>query len=240
MGKNWTPEEDDLLRQLILQYGKQWSIIASFIPGRSATQVSSRWEKCINPDLIKGAFTVQEDQIIREFVQVNGPRAWGKIVTVLPHRSPKQCRERWSNNLSPDVDKGPWTSEEDLIIFDSFKKFGPKWSLIAQFIDGRTDNAVKNRWNASLSKRIVADQKGGQSLSPAKFRKYSKNSRNELEKAPETIEGESAMVCCELPFPTSPLPITHDDWRTEVSSLGISPRLEGILGMDTPQCGFFL
>jgi hypothetical protein len=39
-------------------------------------------------------------------------------------RSGKQIRERWFNNLCPQVKKGHWGVEEDLKIFKLYKKLG--------------------------------------------------------------------------------------------------------------------
>jgi hypothetical protein len=173
-GQKWTIEEDNQLRQQILQFGKQWSAIASNIPNRTATQIAARWEKCIDPKLTKGTFTREEDQVIRSFVQENGTRSWPKITRALPHRTPKQCRERWFNNLDPSVVKDPWTCEEDRRIFEAYIANGPKWSVIAHELPGRTDNAIKNRWNASISKRLRIVENGEQILGPSKVRKYSR------------------------------------------------------------------
>ena len=177
MGRNWTEEEDNLLRQLIAKYGKQWSVLATHIPNRSATQIAARWEKCINPKLTKGPFSADEDELIREFVKTHGVHAWPKVTTVLPNRTAKQCRERWFNNLDPVVTKGPWTPEEDQMIFEAYLKFGPKWSTIARNIPGRTDNSIKNRWHASISKRMRVDEGGEQYLAPCKLRRHTKRAR---------------------------------------------------------------
>lgn len=171
MGRNWTASEDDLLRDMISQYGKQWSVIASQFPNRSATQIAARWEKCINPKLHKGQFREEEDLAIIEFVENNGVHAWPKITSVLPNRTPKQCRERWFNNLDPNVVKTPWTPEEDELIFKNFIDIGTKWSVIAQLIPGRTDNSIKNRFNASISKRMREGTNGNFELLPCKPRK---------------------------------------------------------------------
>jgi hypothetical protein len=181
MARTWTQEEDDLLRRYIAQFGKQWTAIAGHIPNRSATQVAARWEKCINPALLKGQFTPDEDRLIVKFVEQHGIRVWPKITCVLPHRSPKQCRERWFNNLDPSVTKGPWTADEDAMIFEGYVAHGPRWALIAHQIPGRSDNAIKNRWNASISKRMVVREDGTRALAPSRFRKYTR--RNVAEKA---------------------------------------------------------
>lgn len=172
MGRNWTEQEDNLLRKYIAQFGRQWSVIATYIPGRNATQVAARWEKCINPKLTKGQFSAEEDQLIIDFVETHGIHAWPKVTSVLPNRTAKQCRERWFNNLDPSVTKDPWTPEEDQQIFELYQEYGPKWSQIARLIPGRTDNSIKNRWHASISKRIITGADGMVTLNPAKCRKH--------------------------------------------------------------------
>jgi hypothetical protein len=135
-------------------------VIASQMANRSASQVAARWEKCLDPRLSKGAFTSDEDQAIREHVKNHGPQNWPAVSQVLKNRSPKQCRERWFNHLDPSVSVAGWTLEEDTLIFEGHECYGPKWSLISKALPGRTDNAIKNRWNSSISKRVQLGPNG--------------------------------------------------------------------------------
>jgi hypothetical protein len=208
MQRKWTEDEDNLLRQFILRFGKQWSVIASHIPNRSATQIAARWEKCINPALTKGPFMPDEDRAIACFVDAHGTTSWPKIAAVLPHRTAKQCRERWFNNLDPAVVKAPWTADEDRLIFEGYRRYGPKWSIIARGMPGRTDNAIKNRWNASISKRTKLGEAGDQTLSPCKMRKQVRRQTvvtREVEHQPmrneQLFDGE---------IPLSPTPLGED------------------------------
>lgn len=62
-------------------------------------------------------------------------------------RTGKQCRERYINQLDPDVKKTAWTAEENNTILSLFPKFGTRWSQYLPYLPGRSDNAVKNRYH---------------------------------------------------------------------------------------------
>lgn len=62
------------------------------------------------------------------------------------NRSPKQCRDRWVNNIDPAIAKEIWTKEEDDILFDKHSIFGNKWCKISKFLQRRCGNSIKNRF----------------------------------------------------------------------------------------------
>merc|ERR1711988_2014749 len=105
------------------------------------------------PENSKRSWSAAEDQQLIDLVGRFGANRWPLIASHMPHRVGKQCRERWFQHLRPEVKKGSWTSQEDQTIENAVLRFGQKWTQISQLLPGRTDNAVKNRYNSNLRKR---------------------------------------------------------------------------------------
>ena len=158
---NWTAEEDALLHKLVTESASfvSWSMLASFFPNKTAAQLSGRWDKVINPALVKGSWTTEEDETIITFVRENGDKDWAKLALLLKGRTGKQCRERYRNHLDTSVKRTPWTKEEDERILQWVKENGTgKWKELSLSIPGRIGKQLRERWYNHLDPTL---KKGG-------------------------------------------------------------------------------
>ncbi|KAH6818040.1 hypothetical protein C2S51_001643, partial [Perilla frutescens var. frutescens] len=111
-------------------------------------------EEEANTSLNKGAWTAHEDGILAQYVAQHGPKRWKSLaIDAGLNRCGKSCRLRWLNYLRPDIKRGNFSDAEDDLILRFHRLLGNRWSLIAKRLPGRTDNEIKNYWNAHLRKK---------------------------------------------------------------------------------------
>ncbi|TGJ84310.1 hypothetical protein E0Z10_g4436 [Xylaria hypoxylon] len=103
--------------------------------------------------LRRGPWSQREDAALIRLVQQQGPLNWVKISDTLVSRSPKQCRERYHQNLKPTLNHEPISAEEGQLIEKLVGDLGKRWAEIARRLNNRSDNAVKNWWNGSQNRR---------------------------------------------------------------------------------------
>ncbi|KAJ8552138.1 hypothetical protein K7X08_028581 [Anisodus acutangulus] len=153
--RQWIPEEDEILRQAVQQFkGKSWKKIAECFKDRTDVQCLHRWQKVLDPELVKGSWSKEEDDKLIELVNIHGPKKWSTIAQELAGRIGKQCRERWHNHLNPAIKKEAWTQEEELTLIRAHQAYGNKWAELSKYLPGRSDNAIKNHWNSSVKKKL--------------------------------------------------------------------------------------
>lgn len=231
----WTTKEDNYLLQLIPRLNDNepinWDIIKTKLDEaqigscrKTTQQIMDRWKKVLNPALIKGAWSAEEDRQIIEWVNNNGAKNWSALANNLPGRLGKQCRERWVNSLDPNLSHNPWTQAEDNFLIKQHEILGNKWAQIAAQMPGRTDNSVKNRWNSSLKRKLERAAKG-EELVLKRGRKPKRPSQPfESQTINNVLETEKSSSMVEIGVPVPPL-LTKDDMLFPLSQNSISPGI---------------
>jgi hypothetical protein len=147
----WTEEEDNMLIALVhSQQRRSWQKVAETLSNKTAYDCYLRF-RSINPCLRKGAWDPTEDAKVMDAIKVYGKR-WNKIAKVFSNRNAKQIRDRYINYLDPEIVKGKFSVDEDLLILDLHSKYGNRWSFIRRFIPHRSSDMIKNRFNSSISR----------------------------------------------------------------------------------------
>ncbi|KAE7998474.1 hypothetical protein FH972_003018 [Carpinus fangiana] len=148
---------------------------------------------CSKEGLNRGAWTVQEDKILSEFITVHGEGKWRN----LPKRAGlkrcgKSCRLRWLNYLRPDIKRGNISPDEEELIVRLHKLLGNRWSLIAGRLPGRTDNEIKNYWNTNLGRRVEERRSSSTTAQTSSKHSSHSNENNSKPRAPTTVSSSPA------------------------------------------------
>ena len=129
-------------------------------------------------------FSPHDDRRLARIIRENVFTGWKNVAKQMPGFTAKQLRDRWNNYLSPKNSFQPWSPEEDRIITEKVKEFGTKWSRIATFLHGRSDNSIKNRWNTILKDQDEANK----APNTLELISSGRNTSNELEDNSEEIQ----------------------------------------------------
>merc|ERR1711871_1463608 len=94
--RRWTPEEDELLLKIHREH-PEWSSkeISAHFPTRTLKQCHSRWMECLNPEIRRGPFSKEEDELLLKLR--DSGKGWADMVQnpVLKNRSYTSCKNRY-------------------------------------------------------------------------------------------------------------------------------------------------
>ncbi|WRX28618.1 SANT/Myb domain - like 10 [Theobroma cacao] len=120
----WSPEEDDKLIKHITAHGHgSWSSVPKLAGlQRCGKSCRLRWINYLRPDLKRGSFTADEEQIIIDVHRILGNR-WAQIAKHLPGRTDNEVKNFWNSCI--------------------------KKKLLSQGLDPKTHNLLSSRQRAS-------------------------------------------------------------------------------------------
>ncbi|KAJ0594310.1 putative transcription factor MYB-HB-like family [Helianthus annuus] len=148
---------------------------------------------CSKVGLHRGAWSADEDKLLIDHIQTHGEGQWRALPSKAGLlRCGKSCRLRWMNYLRPGIKRGNFTSDENDVIIRLHALHGSRWSLIATELSGRTDNEIKNHWNAHLRKTL--ENTGNQTTKKIKNKKIKKKKMLDDQKAETESQQKSTEV----------------------------------------------
>lgn len=108
VNQRWTEEENKKLKELVIKYGpKNWKKIAEGIGNRhSADQCNQHWHRVVDPSIVKGDWTEEEDDLLIEKVNQLGESSWTKVAEYIDGRTDIQCRHRYFQKKRENKLKG--------------------------------------------------------------------------------------------------------------------------------------
>ncbi|KAG2715434.1 hypothetical protein I3760_03G075800 [Carya illinoinensis] len=108
----------------------------------------------------KGPWTPAEDKLLSDYINLYGEGRWSSVAKCTGlNRNGKSCRLRWVNYLKPGLKRGQLTPIEAGIVIELHALWGNRWSTIASYLPGRTDNEIKNYLRTRFKKKDKSPEK---------------------------------------------------------------------------------
>jgi hypothetical protein len=97
---SWTAEEDAVLISKHAFFGRKWSKISEFLPGRAGKQCRERYVNHLDPNLKKGAEWTDDEEAILISLHKNHGNKWTLIANQLPGRSDNDVKNHFNSTIS--------------------------------------------------------------------------------------------------------------------------------------------
>lgn len=178
--KLWSKDEDEILIKVSkFMKRNKWKYTSSILSNKTPLQCYLRY-KLINPLIKKGRWLPQEDQKLKELVDLFG-KSWKLISKIMKNRSSKQIRNRYEDHLDETLNKQVFNKEEDEKILKIIKEKTQSRVILRQMFPFRSLKMINNR--------IMYLKKKG--CKAKKYFKDSFNKNNILEKNNNTINNNN-------------------------------------------------
>jgi len=142
----WTREEDEIILKMGVYCKSKidWENLSKLLINKNRYQSFRRY--ClINPKIRKGRFSSEEDSKLLKLINIHGSN-WNLLSLMFKTRTPKQIKNRFENNLDPNLKKEKYTKDDDRLIMELFHIFENKWSKYQNYFPTRSLKSIKNRF----------------------------------------------------------------------------------------------
>ncbi|KAK9268394.1 hypothetical protein L1049_000143 [Liquidambar formosana] len=128
----WSPEEDEKLVRHITTHGhNSWSSVPKLAGlQRCGKSCRLRWINYLRPDLKRGSFSSQEEQIIIDIHRIVGNR-WAQIAKHLPGRTDNEVKNFWNSCV--------------------------KKKLLSQGLDPKTHNLISSHQRSTSNNKVACN-----------------------------------------------------------------------------------
>lgn len=121
------------------------SVIVARYVSEDATpsQCSNRFEKTLDESVKHTAWSPEEEARLRAAVAAYGS-SWVDVAAHVPGRHNDQCRDRWTEQVNPSINKSQWSEEEDRFLLHYVREHeNLSWKEISERLHtGRTEAMV--------------------------------------------------------------------------------------------------
>jgi hypothetical protein len=87
-------EEDQFIQNLVEEIGKKWNKIAKKMNNRTGRQIRERYINYLDPSIIQGKFSFEEDEKLMTFLSSNNQISWKEIEIDFPGRTQIHLKNR--------------------------------------------------------------------------------------------------------------------------------------------------
>uniref|UniRef100_A0A0A9FY27 Uncharacterized protein n=1 Tax=Arundo donax TaxID=35708 RepID=A0A0A9FY27_ARUDO len=107
-----------------------------------------------NPERTRYRWSAEEDEMLTRMVTKYGLKNWQTIASAIPDRNAQQCRIRWKHSLDPEINKEPWSEQEELTLIRAHQIYGNQWLKMVKHFPGRTNHALKEHWRGPMKGKL--------------------------------------------------------------------------------------